>query len=142
MTQAKQGDTVQVHYTGRRPNGETFDSSVGQEPLEFVLGAGEVIPGFETGVLGMTPGESKTVVIPPDEAYGPYEKEMVLEVERSQFPEDMAPTVGQQLQVRQDGGEAFSVLVVAVGEATVTLDANHPLAGQALTFELQLVGIT
>lgn len=141
MTQAKQGDTVQVHYTGRRPNGETFDSSVGQEPLEFTLGAGEVIPGFEAGVLGMAPGESKTVVIPPEEAYGPYEAEMVLEVERSQFPEDMAPTVGQQLQVRQNAGEAFSVLVVAVGDETVTLDANHPLAGQALTFELQLVGI-
>lgn len=141
MTQAKQGDTVKVHYTGRRPNGEAFDSSVGQEPLEFTLGAGEVIPGFETGVQGMTLGESKTIVIPPDEAYGPYENEMVLEVERDQLPEEMTPTVGQQLQVRQDAGEAFSVIVVAVGAGTVTLDANHPLAGQALTFEIQLLGI-
>ena len=141
MEQAKAGDKVKVHYTGRQPNGETFDSSVGQEPLEFTLGAGEVIPGFEAGVLGMAVGEHRTVEIEPDDGYGPYNEDMVLEVEREQFPEEMQPEVGQQLQVRQDGGQAISVVVTAVDDETVTLDANHPLAGQTLTFEIELVSI-
>ena len=140
MTQAKQGDTVQVHYTGRA-NGETFDSSEGQAPLQFTLGAGEVIPGFEAGVLGMTVGERRTLQIPPEEAYGPREPEMVMEVDRAQFPAGVEPQVGQQLQVRQSGGEAFSVMVLAVGADTVTLDANHPLAGQTLTFDIELVSL-
>jgi peptidylprolyl isomerase len=141
MTQAKQGDKVQVHYTGRQNDGEVFDSSVGQAPLEFTLGGGEVIPGFENGVVGMSVGEKRTVAIPPDEGYGPYEEQMVLEVGRDQFPDEMSPTVGQQLTIRQDGGQAFSVVVVAVGDEVVTLDANHPLAGQTLTFEIELVSI-
>jgi FKBP-type peptidyl-prolyl cis-trans isomerase 2 len=141
MTQAKQGDTVKVHYTGTLSDGTTFDSSESQEPLRFTLGAGEVIPGFDQAVIGMSPGESKTATVSADEAYGPYDEDMVLEVDRGQFPSGIEPQVGQRLQVRQDGGEPFSVVVTGVSQESVTLDANHPLAGQDLTFQIELVEI-
>jgi peptidylprolyl isomerase len=141
MAQAKQGDTVKVHYIGKLADGSTFDNSHDQEPLEFTIGAGQVLPGFEGAVLGMEPGESKTLTIPSDDAYGAYDDEMLMEVDRSQLPSKIEPQVGQQLQVRQPDGETFSVIVAEIETETVTLDANHPLAGKDLTFEIMLVSI-
>lgn len=140
MTQAKAGDTVRVHYTGTLEDGSVFDSSQGREPLEFTLGEGQVIPGFEEAVLGMEPGESKRVTIPSTEAYGPRREELMLEVGKEEFPPDVRPEVGQRLQMVQ-GEQAMVVLVREVGDRSVTLDANHPLAGEDLTFELELVRI-
>jgi len=141
MPEAKQNDTVRVHYTGRLDDGSVFDSSLEREPIEFTIGEGHVIPGFEQAVVGMNPGETKTVRILSDDAYGPYREDMVLTVERSQFPPDIEPTVGQALQVQQSNGEPVVVTVSEVSEASVKLDANHPLAGKDLTFEIQLVEI-
>ncbi|HEX2091826.1 MAG TPA: peptidylprolyl isomerase [Longimicrobiaceae bacterium] len=140
MAQAKAGDTVRVHYTGTLDGGEVFDSSRGREPLEFTLGAGQVIPGFDEAVAGMAPGEEKRVTIPSDEAYGPRRGDLVLVVDRGQFPEHLHPTVGQQYQMSQ-GGREFVVTVADVSEDAVVLDANHPLAGEDLTFDLRLVEI-
>lgn len=141
MVQAKAGDTVKIHYTGRLEDGTVFDSSVNREPLEFTLDAGQVIPGFEQAVVGMTPGESKTEKIPMEQAYGPYRSEMVIQVSRQVMPPDLQPEVGQQLQLQQPTGQIIPVMVTEVSEATVTLDANHPLAGEDLTFDIQLVDI-
>lgn len=141
MTQAKQGDAVRVHYTGRLDDGEVFSTSVGQVPLEFTIGDGRILPGFEQAVVGMSPGESRTVAIPADQAYGPYDEEMVLEVDRSQIPAHIEPEVGDELRIRRQDGETFAVSVIAVSESSVTLDANHPLAGKDLTFDIQLVEI-
>lgn len=139
--QAKSGDTVRVHYTGRFDDGEVFDSSQGRDPLEFTLGGGQVIPGFDQAVAGMEPGDEKTVTIPATEAYGERRDELMLTVGRDQFPEGIDPTPGQQLQMTQ--GERVAVVTVAeVADESVTLDANHPLAGRDLTFDLSLVGIS
>lgn len=140
MAEAKSGDTVRVHYTGRLDSGEVFDSSQGRDPLEFTLGTGQVIPGFEEAVTGMSPGEEKQVKIPADEAYGPRREEMMLVIGRDQLPEDIEPEAGQQLQMSQ-AGQDLVVRVADVSDETVTLDANHPLAGQDLTFDLELVEI-
>lgn len=131
---------MRVHYTGRLNDGEIFDSSSGREPLEFTLGEGQVIPGFEEAIEGMAPGEEKTVTIPAEEAYGQRRDEMTLVVERSQLPEEITPEVGQQLQMSQ-GEQVFLVRIADVADETVTLDANHPLAGEDLTFDLKLVEI-
>ena len=139
MTQAKTGDSVKVHYTGKRDDGAIFDSSVDRDPLEFTLGGGQVIPGFEEAVVGMSLNDSKTVTIPADQAYGPHNPEMVVTVDRDRFPDDVEPQVGQQLQMRQEGDRVIVVTVRNVSEAGVELDANHPLAGKDLTFEIQLV---
>ena len=141
MSQAKQGDSVKIHYTGRLDDGTVFDSSKGREPLEFKLGEGQVIPGFEVAVLGMATGDTKTARIEAEDAYGPHREEMVLKVEKGQFPEDIEPQIGQQLQLGQPGGEVVRVVVTEVSEADVTLDANHPLAGKALSFDIELVEI-
>jgi peptidylprolyl isomerase len=141
MTQAKQGDTVSVHYTGKLDDGTVFDSSEGGSPLEFAIGSGNVIPGFEQAVLGMSPGEAKTTTIPSDEAYGPYYEERVLVVERQQIPADLPVDIGAQLQIQQQGGMVIPVVVTDITDTEVTLDANHPLAGEDLTFEIRLVGI-
>jgi peptidylprolyl isomerase len=141
MTQAKQGDTVKVHYTGKLDDGTVFDSSVERGPLEFTLGAGNVIAGFEQAVTGMSQGESKTVTIPSEEAYGPHRPEMEVQVGREQFPPDLKPQVGQQLQVKQGDGEVLIVLVTELTGDKVTLDANHPLAGKDLTFEIELLEV-
>jgi len=141
MPEAKQNDTVRVHYTGKLDDGSVFDSSLEREPIEFTIGEGHVIPGFEQAVVGMNLGETKTVRIQSDDAYGPYREDMVLTVERSQFPPDIEPTVGQALQVQQSNGEPFVVTVSEVSDASVKLDANHPLAGKDLTFDIQLVEI-
>lgn len=138
MSQVKNGDTVKVHYTGTLADGTVFDSSLEREPLEFTLGEGQLIPGFEKTVLGMSAGESRTVTIPAEEAYGPYREEMVLEVPRTQLPPDMQPQVGMQLQVGEEQGEGMVVQITQVSDTNITLDANHPLAGKDLTFNIQL----
>ena len=140
MAAAKSGDTVRVHYTGTLDDGTVFDSSQGRAPLEFTVGIGQVIPGFDEAVTGMAPGEEKTVTIPSGEAYGEHRPEMLATVPRAQFPPEIEPEIGQELQVSQDG-QNFVVRVVEVGEDQVTLDANHPLAGEDLTFKLELVEI-
>ncbi|MGB6299648.1 MAG: peptidylprolyl isomerase [Rivularia sp. (in: cyanobacteria)] len=141
MTQAKAGDNVKVHYTGKLDDGTVFDSSVEREPLEFSLGSGNVIPGFEEAIVGMAPGESKTTQIPPDQAYGPTREELVITVEKEQIPTDLSVEVGQQLQISQNNGQVIPVIVTDVSDSKVTLDANHPLAGQQLTFDIQLVEV-
>lgn len=141
MAVAKPGDTVKVHYTGTLEDGSVFDSSRSREPLEFTIGQGQVIPGFESAVTGMEPGESKSATMPPDQAYGPHRQEMVAVVEREQLPKDLDVTVGQQLSVKQQDGSQFVVAIADVSEKTVTLDGNHELAGKALTFELELVEV-
>ncbi len=141
MAEAKQGDTVRVHYTGMLDDGTVFDTSVNREPLQFTIGSGQVIPGFEEAVVGMNPGESRTATVPAGQAYGPHRDEMVLLVDRDQFPPDIEPEVGQQLQVHQAEGAPIIVTVTDVTDQNVTLDANHPLAGKDLTFDISLVDI-
>jgi peptidylprolyl isomerase len=141
MAGAKDGDKVRVHYTGKVEDGTVFDSSKNREPLEFTLGESGIIPGFQEMVVGMNPGDSKTDTIPSEKAYGPYVDEMVLEVERDKFPEDLDPEVGQHLQLSRSDGQVIPVHITEVGESTITLDANHPLAGKDLTFEVDLVEI-
>jgi len=141
VTEAKLGDTVRVHYTGKLEDGTVFDSSLDRDPVEFTLGAGQVIPGFEQAVVGMSPGESKTVEVPADQAYGPYREELVQEIDRELVPADLKLEVGQQLALRLSPGRSIRVTVTKITESKVTLDANHPLAGKDLTFDLQLVEI-
>ncbi|RAM50435.1 MAG: peptidylprolyl isomerase [Hapalosiphonaceae cyanobacterium JJU2] len=141
MGQAKLGDTVKVHYTGKLDDGTVFDSSAERDPLQFSIGEGLVIPGFEQAVVGMTPGESKRTNIPADEAYGPYRPELVMVVEKERIPTDVSVEVGQMLQISQSNGQAIPVVVTEVSDSQITLDANHPLAGQELIFDIQLVQI-
>lgn len=141
MAQAKMGDTVQVHYTGKLTNGTVFDSSVNGDPLQFKLGEGQVIPGFENAVVGMEQGTEKTINIPPDNAYGQRRDDMVVMLNRQQFPPDITPEVGQQLQLQLGDGQVIPVRVADVSQAEVTVDANHPLAGETLIFDIQLVSI-
>ncbi|MFC1961534.1 peptidylprolyl isomerase [Chloroflexota bacterium] len=138
---AKDGDTVSVHYTGTLGDGTVFDTSVGREPLEFTLGAGGMIPGFENAVSGMEVGQKKTVTIPAAEAYGEHSNDMMLVMEKDKVPEGLNPTVGQQLQMQDSSGRTFVVVVTEVTETTITIDANPPLAGKDLTFEIELVEI-
>jgi FKBP-type peptidyl-prolyl cis-trans isomerase 2 len=141
MAPAKTGDTVKVHYTGKLNDGTVFDTSADRSPLEFKVGEGQLIPDFEKAIVGMSPGETKTVQIPSDKAYGPRREEMVLEVGKTEFPEGLEPRIDQRLQVRHQDGQVFEVTVTAVSEASVKLDANHPLAGKDLTFDIQLAEI-
>ncbi|OQX30599.1 MAG: peptidylprolyl isomerase [Candidatus Sedimenticola endophacoides] len=141
MTQAKMGDTVKVHYTGTFDDGTQFDSSQGSEPLEVTLGQGQVIPGFEAALEGMTAGETKSVHIPAEMAYGEYSPEMVQEVERTAIPEEIELSLGIQLQAHAPDGTPFMLVVTGLNDETVTLDANHPLAGKALNFALEMVAI-
>lgn len=141
MAQAKYGDTVKVHYTGKLDDGTVFDTSANRDPLQFTIGDGHIIPGFEHAVVGISPGESRTTKIPADEAYGPYHEEMVMVIDRNQLPADLKPTVGVRLQMSRENGQRAIVTVTDVSESTVTLDANHPLAGEDLTFDIQLVEI-
>ena len=141
MAQAKSGDTVKVHYTGRLDDGTVFDSSAARDPLELTIGSDRLIPGFEQAVVGMNLGESKTVEIPADEAFGPYREELLTEVERSKLPMDIVPEVGQKLNMTDVGGRSTVVTVVEVSESSITIDTNHPLAGEDLTFDIELVQI-
>ena len=141
MTQAKAGDTVRIHYTGTLDNGTRFDSSEGREPLEFNLGGGQVIPGFDAAVDGMAVGESKTVTIPAAEAYGERHEQLVQQVPREMLPDTIEPAVGMQLQSQSPEGQVMNLVVTEVNDASITVDANHPLAGKALTFSIELVEI-
>ena len=141
MANAEIGDTVTVNYTGKFADGSVFTSTTEHEPMEFVLGDGSVLPGFEQAVVGMAPGDSRSTTIPPDQAFGPRNPDLVLTVDRDRVPTDVQLELGQQLQMSAGGEQEIRVTVTALSEATVTLDANHVLAGKDLTFEIELVGI-
>ena len=141
MSQAKSGDTVKIHYTGTLDDGTEFDSSAGREPLEFSLGSGQVIAGFDNAVDGMAVGESKTVTIPPAEAYGDRHDKLIQQVPSSSLPDDMKPEVGMQLQSESPDGQVMNLVVAEVTKESITVDANHPLAGFSLTFAIELIEI-
>lgn len=135
------GDTVRVHYTGTLQDGTEFDSSHGRDPLEFTVGEGEVIQGFEEMVLGLDEGESTEATLPPEEAYGERSEERLIEVEADQLPDDIEPEIGMQLEIETPQGGRARVRITEIGDDVVTLDGNHPLAGRELTFELEVVDI-
>jgi peptidylprolyl isomerase len=141
MSKVKDGDTVKVHYTGKLENGDVFDSSRENEPFEFTVGDKAVISGFEKGVVGMGVGDTKTIEIPPEEAYGAKQDELVVVVNKSDFPEDITPSVGQRLQIKQQDGHPVIVTITDLTEDSITLDANHPLAGYTLFFDVEIVDI-
>ena len=141
MERAKAGDAVRVHYAGRLEDGTVFDSSAGKEPMEFTIGEGMVIPGFEAAALGMSAGEAKTATIPPEEGYGPRREELVMEVDRGCVPQEYEPQAGQVIQIGQSRERMLQVVVCEVTEEKVILDANHPLAGKTLVFEVEMVEI-
>ncbi|BBU58218.1 MULTISPECIES: FKBP-type peptidyl-prolyl cis-trans isomerase [Mameliella] len=141
MTQVKTGDTVRIHYTGTLTDGSTFDSSQGRDPLEFTVGSGQIIPGLDKAIPGMEVGDKKTVQVPAEDAYGETNPEARQDVPRAEIPDDIPLDLGTQLQVQAQGGQVLPVTVVAVTEEVVTLDANHPLAGKDLTFDIELVEI-
>ena len=141
MQQAQNGDKVRVHYHGTLRTGEIFDSSNGKEPLEFTVGSGQVIKGFDEGVKGMQEGEKRRLEINVEDAYGEKSQDMIIEFPKTQFPEDMSPEVGQQLMMSNGSGQSFPVVITEVKQESVLLDANHPLAGQDLIFDIELVEI-
>ena len=141
MSQVKENDTVKVHYTGKLSNGQTFDSSLEREPLEVTLGQGMLIPGFEKAVIDMKVNDKKTVVIAKEEAYGEIQKELFHEVKKEQLPQDMAPEVGMGLASKNPDGSENQFRVAAVNDDHIIVDGNHPLAGQDLTFDLELIEI-
>jgi len=141
MSRVKEGDTVKVHYTGRLEDGTQFDTSEGREPLEITVGEGNIIPGFEKSVVGMEPGENKTVTLPPEDAYGDHKPEMIQTVGRDQIPPEIDLRPGVQLRASNQSGQTFLLTVVDVSDSTVTVDANHPLAGKDLTFEIEVVDV-
>ncbi|WP_291319136.1 peptidylprolyl isomerase [Desulfonatronospira sp.] len=139
MSKVEDGTQVKVHYTGKLNDGTVFDSSQDKEPLEFTMGKGEVIPGIEDAVRDMDQGESKQVTIGKDQAYGDRREDMVIDVPKDKFPDEIPQNVGQQLMLKHPEGQEFPAVIVDVKEETVTLDANHPLAGEDLNFEIQRV---
>jgi peptidylprolyl isomerase len=141
MAHAKKGDTVRVHYTGKLDDGTVFDTSRERHPLQFTLGNGQVISGFESAVTGMNVGESKTTIIPMEQAYGPRRDDMIVIVKRDQLPPDLSAKVGQRLEITQTNNQVVLVTVTGVSESSITLDSNHPLAGKTLTFDLELLEI-
>jgi len=141
LSKAKDGDTVKVHYTGTLENGEVFDTSQEREPLEFQLGEGQLIPGFEKAVIGMSEGDSTKVDIPSDEAYGEVRDDLVINVPKEQLPDDVEPKIGMQLQVNQQNGQPIPVRITEIKDEELVLDANHPLAGKNLTFEIELLEV-
>ena len=141
MSEVKTGDTVEVHYTGRLETGELFDSSRERDPLQFTLGNGELIPGFENAVIGMNVGDVKTIQIPSQEAYGPYIEEMKIVVDKAKMPEELELQLGLKLTLRGPDERRLDVRIVDIAKDTVTMDANHPLAGKDLVFDIELVKI-
>ncbi|MGI9265535.1 MAG: FKBP-type peptidyl-prolyl cis-trans isomerase [Gammaproteobacteria bacterium] len=141
MSQAKSGDTVKIHYTGTLDDGTEFDSSAGRDPLEFEIGGGQVIPGFDSAVEGMAVGDKKSVRIEAAEAYGERHEQLVQQVPRSALPDDLTPEEGMALQSQAPDGQVMMLIVTAVGEEEITVDANHPLSGKALSFDIELVSI-
>jgi peptidylprolyl isomerase len=138
---ASDGDTVSVHYTGTLQDGTVFDTSRGKDPLTFTIGAGQMITGFDNAVRGMKVGEIKTVTLSPEEAYGQYRNDLIVELDRSQFPESMTLTIGQKVPLQNSSGQQFTAVIITINDSTVTLDANHELAGKTLTFEIELISI-
>jgi peptidylprolyl isomerase len=141
MSQASTGDKVSIHYTGTLEDGSQFDSSKGREPLQFQLGSGQVIPGFDKAVEGMAVGETRSVTIPPEDAYGPRNEQAIQEVPKSALPPDLVPVEGMNLQAQNQNQQPIQLTVVSVQEDSITVDANHPLAGKSLNFEINLVAI-
>lgn len=141
MEQVKDGDTIQIHYRGRLEDGTVFDSSEGRQPLEFEVGSGSVIPGFDEGVKGMEVGDKKTIHIPAAEAYGPRHEHMILEFPRDRFPAEITPEEGMTLNMSDGQGQVIPVVITEVKDDVVLLDANHQLAGKDLIFDLELVSI-
>lgn len=141
MSTAKKGDTVKVHYTGKLIDDTVFDSSRDRDPLEFTVGAGQMIEGFDKAVEGMEKGESKKVEIPSDKAYGGKREDMVVKIEKNQLPADIKPEVGMQLQATQQDGQTQILTIAEVEESHVVLDGNHPLAGKDLVFDIELMEI-
>ena len=141
MTQAKAGDTVRLHYTGTLEDGTTFDSSAGRDPLQFTVGSGEIIPGLDREIAGMAVGDTKQVTVAPEDAYGAYDPARQQVVPRDQIPDNIPTEPGTQLQLQTPDGQAVPVVVTGRTETEVTLDANHPLAGKALIFDVELVEI-
>ncbi|EAQ01256.1 peptidyl-prolyl cis-trans isomerase, FKBP-type [Pseudooceanicola batsensis HTCC2597] len=141
MTQAKPGDTLHLHYTGKLDDGTVFDSSEGSDPLSFELGSGQIIPGLEAGITGMEVGETRTVKVEPEDAYGAHQPERMQAVDRASVPDDIPTDPGTQLQVQTQDGQSLNVTIADVTEDELILDANHPLAGKTLTFDVELVEI-
>ena len=141
MSKVKDGNTVKVHYTGTLKDGSVFDTSAEREPLEFKLGEGQLIPGFEKAVIGLEEGDKTKVDISVEEAYGEAREELIINVPKDQLPEDVQPEIGMQLQVNQPDGQPVPVRVAEISDDELTLDANHPLAGKDLSFEIELVEI-
>lgn len=141
MAQAKLGDTVSVHYTGKLKDGVPFDSSIGGDPLEVKLGSGQFIAGFEEAIVGMSPGETKTVKVPPEKAYGMYREDKVIKMDKKDLPEDIEPREGMTLELCTSSDTVIPAQITEITDSTVTLDANHPLVEQTLTFEIQLIEI-
>jgi FKBP-type peptidyl-prolyl cis-trans isomerase 2 len=141
MSQVKYGDEVKVHYTCRLEDGEVLDSTMDSDPVQLKIGEGGTIPGFEQALIGMNPGELKTTEIPAKEAYGPYKKELVVEVDRNRLPTNLDPKIGQKLEIKQANGQKILVSVAKISDLSIILDANHPLAGKDLIFDINLVEI-
>lgn len=141
MSQVKQNDTVKVHYTGRLEDGQVFDTSEGKEPIEFTLGQGQLIPGFEKGLVDMKVNEKKTINIPKEEAYGEPQEELIQEVQKNQLPDDIKPEVGMGLVSKAPDGREMNLVVADVKDETIVVDGNHPLAGKNLIFDLEVVEI-
>jgi peptidylprolyl isomerase len=141
MTTARNGDTVRVHYTGKLPDGKVLGGSTDREPVAFTIGDGKVLPGLEQAVVGMSPGDSKTIVVPSDKAYGPRREDKVMAVDRHQLPKDLDPQVGQRLALQLQNGSTVPVRVTGATDSRVELDANHPLAGKDLVFDIELVEV-
>mgnify|MGYP006078436337 CR=1 FL=1 len=141
MIQVKENNTVKVNYTGKLSDGQVFDSSEGREPLEFTLGQGKLIPGFEKGLIDMKLNEKKTITIPKEEAYGEINANLIQEVKKTELPQDMAPEVGMGLVSKSPDGQEMNLMVVEVREETIVIDGNHPLAGKELIFDLEVVEI-
>ena len=141
MTPAKAGDTVRIHYTGRLEDQSLFDSSADRDPLEFKIGESDVIRGLQEGVVGMAPGQKKSIVLSPEEAFGQIHAELIVDVETNRLPKNITPTIGAELQLKRQDGQSINVRISNATDETVTLDANHPLAGRTLFFEIELVEI-
>jgi len=142
MKQAQKGDNVQVHYTGKLNDGSVFDSSQGREPLAFTVGAGQMIPGFDKAVVGMTTGDKQTITIPSAEAYGERREDLVIAIPTENIPADINPQVGDRFAINQPDGQQIPVVVSALDSETITLDANHDLAGKDLIFDIEMVEIS
>jgi len=141
VSTVKEGDMVKVHYTGKFEDGTVFDSSKDKEPLEVAIGQGQVIPGFEKGIMGMKKGAVKTITLTPENAYGQVRDDLIVKVKKSDIPENIEPKIGLNLQMKQSDGQVINLVVSEIAEETVTLDANHPLAGKTLVFDIEVVEI-